>query len=308
MIVLPGGTLKFPQIPTLNIGSKKRPILQPLELLEVLEGQTCSKRRDNEFTAEIIKHAAIAPDSRMKRLISNKQGSLLSALQSCSALTAFGVNISQEPVQVGATLLFPPKLAYRDNNIAEPRFSGTWNLMGGKQLATGPPGGGKSFLYSLVVLRGRSSRSNNFDQDVSSFERMFETESRKLGLPMICVDSKRYGDGPPERMRDLLRNSIHMNAMIAIVVLEDDSFGAYSQVKMAGDELQLPTQCVKLSKIRGARPGYATNVLMKINAKLGGVNWTLAERKIDSDSRETFQSPPNSIGWLFNEPWLVVDY
>jgi hypothetical protein len=53
-----------------------------------------------------------------------------------------------------------------------------------------------------------------------------------------------------------------------------------------------------------------------MNSKMGGVNHTLAERKpsgfdpeieiqIDEDE-SSFQQPPRSISWLFDEPCMVV--
>ena len=62
--------------------------------------------------------------------------------------------------------------------------------------------------------------------------------------------------------------------------------------------------------------GYFTNVLLKMNSKMGGTNHTLAERvpskfgptleAEDEDSPPSFQQPPRSLSWLFEEPCMVV--
>ena len=47
----------------------------------------------------------------------------------------------------------------------------------------------------------------------------------------------------------------------------------YAEVKRVGDNvLGIPTQCVKIKQVEGAKPQVCANLSMKINAKLGGVN------------------------------------
>ena len=47
----------------------------------------------------------------------------------------------------------------------------------------------------------------------------------------------------------------------------------YAEVKRVGDNvLGIPTQCVRIKQVEGAKPQVCANLSMKINAKLGGVN------------------------------------
>lgn len=69
--------------------------------------------------------------------------------------------------------------------------------------------------------------------------------------------------------------------------------GAHDSIKYyAATQLNLQTQCLKLQTIeRIARPGgqdIATNIAMKLNAKMGGVNWVL--READGELRDLFKS------------------
>ena len=45
----------------------------------------------------------------------------------------------------------------------------------------------------------------------------------------------------------------------------------YAEVKRVGDNvLGIPTQCVRIKQVEGAKPQVCANLSMKINAKLGG--------------------------------------
>jgi hypothetical protein len=93
-------------------------------------------------------------------------------------------------------------------------------------------------------------------------------------------------------------------ARIVLVVMFGD---VYNKVKRSADSLQLSTQCLKAKNVERPPRGYYTNVLMKINAKMGGINHTLATRgRVESGSRGVFQNPPQSISWLLDELCMVV--
>lgn len=61
---LPSGRLRYPFLPTINVGSKKRMILIPMELVEVPPGQ--SRPVDGAIQSKVIRLAAMLPDERLK--------------------------------------------------------------------------------------------------------------------------------------------------------------------------------------------------------------------------------------------------
>jgi len=62
--VLPEGRLKYPFLPTINIGSTKRAVLIPCELVIIPPGQ--SKPVDTAIQAQVVRIAAINADERFK--------------------------------------------------------------------------------------------------------------------------------------------------------------------------------------------------------------------------------------------------
>ncbi|KAJ1391934.1 hypothetical protein B484DRAFT_439536, partial [Ochromonadaceae sp. CCMP2298] len=91
-------------------------------------------------------------------------------------------------------------------------------------------------------------------------------------------------------------------ARIVVVVLGRDTF--YGEVKVCGDALCLPTQCARLDKVEKKIRQYETNLLMKMNPKLGGTNCTLTQR--GTPRGPSFQQPPESISWMFDAKAMVV--
>jgi hypothetical protein len=96
-------------------------------------------------------------------------------------------------------------------------------------------------------------------------------------------------------------------ARIVMVLLH---FDAYPYVKLAADSLMMPTQCIKWSNLLRPPKSYHTSLLVKMNYKMGGINHTLASRLPANAKKEdydaSFQFPPKSISWLFDDPCMVM--
>ena len=132
-----------------------------------------------------------------------------------------------------------------------------------------------------------------------------------VGHPVKC--SCRLSD-----MQQEMSDMISRDGARFIVVLLCGS-DIYAPVKLAADRLGVVTQCVRFDKIRNKIPGgYFGNVMLKINAKLGGTNHTIASRYTESDLAEyrgfvakgdivpVFQDPPASLSWVMDKHCMIV--
>eukprot|EP01039_Chlorochromonas_danica_P003414 gene3414-3741_t len=306
MDALRNGRLKSPTLPTANFGSNKKAVLVPAELIYVVEGQSRQRGLPAEIANNIIKYAAQAPDVRFDYLTrESKECGVLDAIQSDPNAIAFGVSeFYDTPMKVQACILPPAKLKY-GNRTVEPELRGSWNLSGGIQFAhPAKPSPGKNTLsYGLIVTYDRSE-PNNIDRLVGDFQHALEHESRNVGIPLqlctrfFCV--KGSANVLDEAVQDLKRRG----AQIVVALLHWD---VYSLLKVVADRICLPSQCVKWSNVIKPPRNYHTSLLVKMNYKMGGINHTLASRmprRIDDD--DSFQSPPKSISWLFDEPCMVM--
>lgn len=303
------GRLNFPYLPTLNVGSTGHPVLIPVELVFVLEGQSRQRGIPAEIANNIIKYAAQAPDVRFDHLTrESRERGVLGALMNDPNAMAFGVNeVAQMPMKVQACILPPAKLQY-GNRVVEPQLRGNWNLSGGIRFAhpAQPKSGENALPYALLVTYDRAE-PQNIDNMVSDFKGTMEHEARNLGIPLeLCTRSYVCARGTLNVLEDVVMDMKKRGARILIALLHWD---VYSVLKLVADRLCLPTQCVKWANVLKPPRNYHTSLLVKMNYKMGGVNHTLASRmpkhamEAEDDS---FQSPPKSISWFFDEPCMVM--
>ena len=312
---LTGGKLKYPNLPTINAGNKNKQILIPVELVEIVPGQSKTTGLPNDISSNIIKYAAMLPADRFKYIDreSQKSGVLHELLTNRNTI-AFGFDrIELTPIKSSAFILPPPKLQYK-NRVIEPELKGAWNLAGGVKFIHPPPfndnaSNSSSFLYGIIcVYRSGSSKPYGIDHMMDQFVQQLETESRNVGIPLQNCSRPHYVDSSPESLNEICSDLKKKGARIMVVLLH---FDAYADVKYAADKLCLPSQCVRWKNVQTPPRNYAASLLVKMNYKMGGVNHTLTSRLPNNhdhsmEKEDCFQSPPKSISWLFDEPCMVI--
>ena len=87
----------------------------------------------------------------------------------------------------------------------------------------------------------------------------------------------------------------NLKVSLLIVLMKERNPALYAAVKYVGDHfLGIPSQCLLLKTVTPLKSMTASNILLKINAKLGGANW-----------RVRFDSSPNGLLGFMTEPVLV---
>ncbi len=304
---LPNGGLRYPNFPTVNVGGKKRQTLIPVELVEIVSGQSKTQGLPSEVTSNIIRYAAMVPKDRFRHLdAESKKNGLLAELTNDENVMAFGLNkLDLSPMKVSGFILPPPKLQYK-NKLIEPELKGSWNLAGGVQFKYPPPEANRgAYGYAVVVIYRTGTRPPNADRNVDDFVREYEKESKIVNIPMESVSKPQYLEDDVRLLKPAFEDLQRRGARVVVCLL---NFDGYANVKYASDSICLPTQCVKWSNLIKPPRNYATSLLVKINYKLGGVNHTLASRAPShyEGDEESFQNPPKSISWLFDEPCMLL--
>ncbi|KAJ3563363.1 hypothetical protein NP233_g8987 [Leucocoprinus birnbaumii] len=295
--------LKYPDLPLVNIGVKKRTLLPP-EVCEVLLNQTYKGRLSEGHTAKMISFAANPPDFNA-RTIENKGLQELGFMQNESNRAAFGVNIGKEMATVPGRILAPPKPKYRQGtdggDFKDKKAS--WNLRGVK-FASG------AILDNWAVLLIRdSSRSHDFegsnDPELQRILKSFMETCNKSGMDIrtwakiVEVDLVQTTRADPamspaiNQIRTVVDELVQeAKPKLIMVFLSDGDQHIYSGLKHLCDTINdVATVCVQSGKIWKAGPQYHANVALKLNMKLGGVNHTL---------------DPGSLEWLKEKPTMLV--
>jgi hypothetical protein len=306
---LPNGRLRHPHLPLVQVGSAKKPVYIPAELVSIIPGQPRQQNLPPEIASNLIKYAALTPNDRFHALSTDSaKNGLFGELSVDQNATAFGLsNISTVPMKVQGYILPPPKLQY-GNRVIEPELKGAWNLAGGVTFAQPAPSQNprEPYPYGIAVVFNRSE-PNNADSLIRDFQRKMEGEGPAVGIPLrMCTQNYLIVEGNRNDLGRAMQDLKNRGARFVLVLLYSD---CYSLVKLAADSICLPTQCVRWQNLTRPPKNYHNSLLVKINSKMGGVNHTLASRAPRHEQNrpsDSFQFPPKSISWLFDEPCMVM--
>lgn len=302
--------LRYPSFPTVQVGNKKKSILIPIEMVYVVQGQNAEgKKLPTEIASNIIKYSAFHPNDRFNNICDDSlETGLISVIKNDSNCQAFGLSeISPKPMKVNAMILPPPKLQYGENRVIEPELKGAWNLAGNVKFAHPATQYIKesSVSYAIVICYDHNPPRDARDS-IDRFQNELERQARITNVPLRLKSQPLYVDGTKSNLCSAFKDLKSQGVKIIVVLLYEDR---YPLVKYAGDSICLPTQCVKWSRLMKPPSNYHTSLMIKINSKLGGVNHTLISRMSSlsvEETNESFQFPPKSISWFFDEPCMVV--
>ena len=187
-----GNRLRFPFLPTVNVGSFTKPILFPMELISVCHGQSCAATKN--MMAEALRHSAIRPQERFQNLLGSGGGgksanSMLTELCHNDDSKCFGVtNFDKSaPMSVAARVLPPPKLQY-GGEVISPRLSGEWNMMTQGRRPTQfvelppSPNPNKSYTYGILIV---GSPPRNWHEPTRVFKQALEKDASGAGLDLF---------------------------------------------------------------------------------------------------------------------------
>ena len=188
-------------------------------------------------------------------------------------------------------------------------MAGSWNIATGKDICTfaklppNPVNG--EYTYGLLFVSANTKQV--FDEPCQQACQEFERDLVKEGRDNNGLHLKKAGNSvlSSDRYDDLchwLQELKNRNPHIVFVILDAGDF--YKTVKLIADGMGLVTQCLKLKNVVRLPRGYFSNLLLKVNTKLGGTNHTLASRlPRDQQVQAThvYQDPPGSLSWLFDE-------
>ena len=311
--------LKYPSLPTVNVGNKNKPILIPVELCKVPIGEPRHHLAPSTV-AQVIKEAAVKPQMRMQHII--KEGSILNDLKKDADSQIFGLcEVDTNASRVKAAILPPAKLRYksrdgRSTQIVEPKLSGSWKSRN-MQFVAPPPNpvtltnGSKGYKFATITANNDKHGPDFSRTTVTSFGKALVSEATNLGLNgTYCGNVDWNSHDRNTNLQSIFKKFLQDEVRIVIVVMCDLG-QCYSEIKNCADYLGIATQCCKSDKVSKPPGGYYENLMLKINTKMGGTNWTLASRLSQSEQErisegEVFQSPPGSISWVFDKPTMLV--
>ncbi|CAC5380453.1 unnamed protein product [Mytilus coruscus] len=256
--------LQYPHLPCLQVGQEQKHTYLPLEVCNIVGGQRCIKKLTDMQTSTMIKATARSAPDREKEINNLVQKA---DFNKDPYLQTFGISVSYQMTEVRGRVLPPPRIEYggRSKSQAMPN-QGVWDMRG-KQFYSGIEIRVWAIACYAPQRTVREDSLRNFTQQLQRISN--DAGMPILGQPCFC----KYATGPDqvEPMFRYLKNT-YQGLQLIVVVLPGKT-PVYAEVKRVGDILfGLATQCVQAKNVNKTTPQTLSNLCLKINVKLGGIN------------------------------------
>ncbi|NWI65629.1 AGO1 protein, partial [Todus mexicanus] len=276
--------LKYPHLPCLQVGQEQKHTYLPLEVCNIVAGQRCIKKLTDNQTSTMIKATArSAPDRQeeISRLMKNASYNLDPYIQE------FGIKVKDDMTEVTGRVLPAPILQYggRNRAIATPN-QGVWDMRG-KQFYNG-------IEIKVWAIACFAPQKQCREEVLKNFTDQLRKISKDAGMPIQgqpCFCKYAQGADSVEPMFRHLKNTY--SGLQLIIVILPGKTPVYAEVKRVGDTLLgMATQCVQVKNVVKTSPQTLSNLCLKINVKLGGINNILVPHQRSA----VFQQPVIFLG------------
>ncbi|KAI0919501.1 hypothetical protein AcV5_001553 [Taiwanofungus camphoratus] len=278
-------------LPVVDVGNSK-PEYLPAEVCDILPNQAYRGRLDGDATAAMIKYASNPPAVNAEAIVNQGFRDLgLLPGATTGPLDSFGLSVKQDMAVVPGRILPPPTPAYKAGRANV--NNGSWNILNVKFQS----GGNMTNWAVLLVQDGRRGEfAGGQDPELARFLQTFAQKCRSSGMvvpdgpPTIMATPRlepynRNSDPSRKAAIEQIRKTIVDNLnpqrkpSFVLVLLSGVDKHIYPGIKRLGDViLGLHTVCMLLTKARGEpqkQDQYFSNVALKVNTKLGGINHLL---------------------------------
>ncbi|KAK0206676.1 argonaute-like protein [Desarmillaria ectypa] len=246
--------------------------LIPLELCYITKGQIMRKQVPPKLTPMVLSFATKKPRDR---LASIKNGLEVLAYGQSDYVRHFGmsVNSAAGPLQIQARILQPPTLKYGQGSkqaTIVPR-DGAWNMVDKSFFRPAQIG-----VWAVVIYE----QHNRFDERAcTEMVQSLSKSCREVGMgikpPAVTIWQNGQGtvQGQLQNAGMRCKQAVGSFPSLIVVILPEHGDNIYTAVKHFGDVTAgVATQCMKSRKCFGAKSQYFSNVCLKMNVKLGGIN------------------------------------
>ncbi|KAF4453519.1 hypothetical protein F53441_3832 [Fusarium austroafricanum] len=256
-------TLRLSHLPLINAGKAG---MIPMELAYVEDMQRYPFKLNPDQTAAMIKIAVTRPGIRKQDI---KDGADALQISQDPFLKEYGVNFESQFAKTEARILPSPTVRF-SQGVAEPRFSGRWDLRGKKfwKQNTAP-----LLNWGFLAIENGVPPAvlQNF---ASTFKSTYLGHGgRILNDPMVlqCPGNLRFDAANSIAWAHEQITKAKGYTQLLFVVVSKKNSGTYERLKKSADcRFGILTQVVLGSHVQKNNGQYHSNVCMKVNAKMGG--------------------------------------
>ncbi|CAH8468829.1 unnamed protein product [Schistosoma margrebowiei] len=249
--------LKYPDLPCIKV-DQKREVYMPMELLNILPFQAPNASKA-DVASEVIRCAAVRPQERFRELTDFTN----SISKAHRLFQLFQVKIANKPVDVKSRVLQSPKAVFNRPDKIQLK-AGSWNTPDFHE----PAKRGVAIPWGILCVpnnpRSRGDVEKVTDELPKAANRFGVSFSNKPFISQCSLNQLE------KKFEEFHRQGCNF----ILLILYDDL--AYGTIKRLSDlRMGIRTQCVRGSTLR--KPNVFPNLLLKLNGKLGGVNWIVPD-------------------------------
>ncbi|KAK7793223.1 hypothetical protein R5R35_005074 [Gryllus longicercus] len=258
-------SLKYRNLPCLKVGSSA---FVPAELCSIVEDQVVQTHLSDKQSGEMIKLAAIDPSERVKKIQAEKA---YLDFENSPFAKGFGINMNSEFQEIRGHVLDPPKLAYNEGLVTPE--NGRWHS-------------DSLFLQSAVLKKWTIFILDRCieREDADKLASQLIKQGRDMGLtidkpyPFRSLNTRSGGN-----IQFFEKELSMCSGFDLVIVVGNNKDNVYTNLKNAADrKLNICTQFIKSTTLRRYKD-YSKiihNIILKLNAKLGGVNHALNKSEV----------------------------
>jgi eukaryotic translation initiation factor 2C len=281
--------LRYPNLPCVQAGERKS--LFPLECCTIVRGQYYSRSLTDRQRSEMLKFANEKPARRAAMI---ETGFKNGGYHDNPFFGGVGLTQEIKMIELDARVLEPPSIEYGNTNL-RPR-EGAWNTRD-LQFKRG------SVIENWAVLVVASERDaplrrveDFIGQLIHAAERMSISVTDRRPPIIYCRPSERDVQNEVKEIDDKFRQKTGEGLDFLLCMVKGSS-DVYAYVKRLSDHyMGFISQCMLIKHVMRIQPQYIGNLLMKINAKLGGGNCQL------KDDLPMFDAPVMVVGADVSHP------
>ncbi|GIY63117.1 hypothetical protein CDAR_492341 [Caerostris darwini] len=283
-----GRRLMYSNLPCFQVKAEKAVYL-PLELCEIVKEQHSRKDLNSKQQAEMIKFTATPPRDRFSKTTEIHENC---DFNNDPYLENFGIKVLDHPLKVDARILETPSIVYHPVSV-RPK-NGSWNMIKKQYF--------KGTSISKWVLLSFAHPDHCSRQDLEAFSKSLHRYANEQGINLeVCAHTEEATpalDNVESYIRKMKRE---FKAELIFVVLPfepkdlkrnqrgrynsaaADPHTLYSEIKRIAEiNIGVVTQCVKGVNVvdRGQNASFVSNLCLKLNAKMGGINNSLMPQAV----------------------------
>ncbi|KAJ5135600.1 uncharacterized protein N7515_004878 [Penicillium bovifimosum] len=258
--------LEYPNM--LMVEMQKENCYYPAEFLVIKGLQRYRWKLDDMQTAQMIQWCATKPQKRLANICQSKE---LLQHKNDDMLKHYGMEISEKMIKTKARLLPSPEIQFGGNAKLNPRHTGKWDLRGKKFYKPN-----EKALEAWGVGYFAGHRKGITHDQVLLWVEHFIKIYRQMGgevdeYPLVKAMSEDVGKCVKNLYEGISLKFQREPQLMVWIVPNKDSW-VYLRLKRSSDcRFGCPSQVLQSQHCIDNRPQYHANVLMKVNAKLGGV-------------------------------------